>query len=236
MAGASEPGYRAQHFNALLDICRTPRDSEARDLALKSDAAATVRRSTASNQSTNVFKARVGKLCINDSSLCALMGGLFVPVFPVESWPLLRALAVLSVSAKDYHGRSISKRIDKEALYQHSSVLFCACASGTGGSTPFGAITIGGVSFKDALLRAPSLWTEFLAGPARYFIGCIPRSLVRPIFDAGQVNSFMNGDRDSLLLPVGQKGRIMLRDNGASGAPLRVQNCFGGGACCYVYI
>ena len=212
MAYAGESGYRALHFRALLEICGTPRDTEARLLALRSAAAGIVRRDTISSGSTAVFGTRVDKLCIKNNSLCALVGDLAVPVLPIELWPLVRTLAVLSPASKGYSkGRSLVKRGDKEALYEHSSVLFCASASGSGGTTPFGAITIGGILFADALLNASSLWTEFLAGTARSFIGQLPRLLVRPVFDAGQVASFLNGSRDTLLLPVGQKGRMMLR-------------------------
>ena len=124
-------------------------------LALGSAAAGIVRRDTISSGSTAVFGTRVDKLCIKNNALCALVGDLAVPVLPMELWPLVRTLAVLSPASKGYSkGRSLVKRGDKEALYEHSSVLFCASASGSGGTTPFGAITIGGILFADALLNA----------------------------------------------------------------------------------
>lgn len=207
-AVTDEPGYLCAHIRTVLDICGT--STEQRPAALVTAAADIVRQATISNGGRTTFAERMGKLVCTGGALCAVVPGKFdMPVvFAVEMWRLLRVLAVLSPTAASY----IPGRTDKQALCDFSNLMFVS-ASGTGGRPPFGSITASdpAVNFAVSLRSAERLWSEFMAGPARCFIGQIPAELVRPTFDAALVADFVEGRRATLLSPVGRPGRVFQR-------------------------
>ena len=206
-------GYSAAHIPALLRICGTTEGSEARDQALKHRDALLVRDETHRNKSNPDFKARLSKFALSGAALRAKDAGDPL-VFPTEAWDLLRALMVLNpATTADYfvRGRIIGRRTDQDALAEYRNVIYNV--AGKGGAPPFGAITFSkpALSLSEALRNAPRLWLEFLRGPARSFIGFLPRQLPRPMFDEKQVAEFLDYSRDSLIIPAGKAGRYLLK-------------------------
>ena len=206
-------GYSAAHIPALLRICGTTEGSEARDQALKHGDAILVRDETHRNKSNPDFKARLSKFALSGAALRAKDAGDPL-VFPTEAWDLLRALMVLNpATPADYfvRGRIIGRRTDQDALAEYRNVIYNV--AGKGGAPPFGAITFSkpALSLSEALRNAPRLWLEFLRGPARSFIGFLPRQLPRPMFDEKQVAEFLDYSRDSLIIPAGKAGRYLLK-------------------------
>jgi hypothetical protein len=203
--------YTAAQLVTARGILETAPESSSRAMALATDDAIVLRRAITSNSSTTEFLRRLEKLRSSRDAVYqdAGDGAPLRLVVPMEAAALLRALVVLSPKPEAYYkGRSLALRaLDSSALGEHA--IFCA--SGGGGRTPFGALSPDDTDMAYALEHALQLWRAVSAGPARTILKHIPPSLVVPTHNAAQWDAFLRGERDTLLIPRGHIGRVMMR-------------------------
>ena len=199
-----DAGYTAEHFETLSWIAALTPGSNEHLSALASLRAAVVRRDTVSSGSSQTFAERLRSLSVIDGDLCYMKEGMPLRLLPLEMWPLVRALAMLSPSSDYGAGRSLAHRTDKAALAELKTI--CA-AAGWGAKPPFGFISSSSLTFIEALRTALDRWLECLDSPARCYLDLLPRELSLPVHDGMHTASFLAGTRPSLLILCGQGGR-----------------------------